>query len=144
MNKTSEVGCEWSLRKVGIAVCVCTLAVLFICAAAFANNLDGALFAWFFQIPVPLMAWGLFAWSGRLGQIHAAALMIPYIMLMPVFWIIAPGEASRDAQGALIFVFGPILIQSACCLLLAVFSLVYFIVRRVKKMRRSKEAEGVG
>ncbi len=89
-----------------------------------------------FLIPVPLVALILFRKAGRTGQLHALTGIISYIILSIAFWVWfsemdASPHASADGKG-LFFLWGSFLIDLICAVLVGVFSLIYFICRKVK------------
>ena len=136
MSAPHKSGQDFSLRGIGIWVCIVTIVALFGCIIfLLTDEFPAALLALAIQAPVPLMALGLFCKSGKHGQVHAVALMIPYILLMMIFWPLWC-EGSKDAQAGIAFLFGSIYVQLICCMLLAIFSAIYFICLRVKAKSR--------
>lgn len=146
MNGRKEVIQEFHLKKLGINFCYFTMVFIVVCnggllmknmpdsfGASIITMSLGLPFFSIFQALVPIISLLMFFSSNRLMQIHAMALIIPYIILFPIFWIIALGDYAKDAQGALIFLFGPIYVQGICLGFLIIFSFIYAFFRKIKK-----------
>lgn len=152
MNSSEEITRKSDLKRIGTYTCIFTILAIFIAVAVLLTKdwMAGAyasppiselikklsfgipLFS-LFQIPIPGLALILFRTTGKIGQMHAAALIFPYIILSIYFWMHALGEASKDAQGGLVFLFGPIYISLICTAILVIFSPIYYICRKIKK-----------
>lgn len=135
MDTESDMQNGLNLRTVGMNLCLISIVAVVCSIALSIDTMDirGILFYSAFQLPVPVIALCMFLEKrSRLTHVHGLALMVPYMILMVLFWCIAPGEAAKDAQGGLIYVFGPIYIQVICLVWLGLFSLGYFIYRRVR------------
>lgn len=148
MNYLEKVSNELDLRRIGTWTCL--IAMLALCIGivtwlsgswkaceyttpSFFDICFEIMFFLSFQIAIPLVALWLFRRTGKIGQVHAAALMVPYIILSLLFWSFIPGETDKDSLGALAFVFGPIYISIICCVFLTTFSTIYLIYRKLKK-----------